>query len=479
MGVGTVYLVGAGPGDSKLITVRGFEYLRTADVVLYDRLVNPLLLDEAKPKAELIYCGKLPDRHHLRQEAIQEVMIEKAKEGLHVIRLKGGDPGVFGRVGEEAAALAKAEVPYEIIPGITAGIAAPAYAGVPVTHREHASSFAIVTGHAQTGEPSPNWEGLATSIDTIAFYMGVKNLSFIAENLIKHGKSKDTPIMLVEWATTSRQRTVEGTLENITEVVERENIKNPALTLVGDVVGLRKSLHWFEKKKLTDQTILVGQTNSKKSSIAAKLRENGAEAFEFPSFRETPESESFPENLKSFSKIVFLASESVTPFFKEIKRRRIDVRSLPSEITATTKRGAVYLEEHGIFSEIDSFIQEEEGVLYIGKEDQIAPLSEDGWISHRAVTNEKSNITLVRLHQDKRLTTVVFPCAESVETVTREVEEAGISFKEWKEDKLFICYGPKSRMKAEETGYENCIELEQPDVDHLIASLAATQITYS
>jgi uroporphyrin-III C-methyltransferase len=247
--MGKVYLVGAGPGDPKLITVKGLECIQEADVIVYDRLVNVKLLDYAKKKAELIYCGKKPNQHHLIQERINHILIEKALEGKIVTRLKGGDPCVFGRVGEEAEELVKHHIRYEIVPGITSGIAAPAYAGIPVTHRNHASSFAIVTGHGRDdkGEDRINWEALSKGIDTIAFYMGVGNLKYICEQLMKHGKANDTPVAIIEWGTTEKQRTVTGILKTIEEEAIKHQVKHPAVILVGQVVSLREKLQWFEE----------------------------------------------------------------------------------------------------------------------------------------------------------------------------------------------------------------------------------------
>ena len=200
---GFVYIVGAGPGDPKLLTIRGLECIQQADVILYDRLVNPELLTHAKEDAELIYCGKEPGKHGLIQDEIHRVLVEQAKLGKQVLRLKGGDPFVFGRGAEEAAVLRQACIPFEIVPGITAGIAAPAYAGIPVTHRDHAASFAIVTGHgrAEKGQDFLNWAALA-QIDTVAFYMSIGNIAHIAKNLIAHGKSEHTPVAAIEWGTT-------------------------------------------------------------------------------------------------------------------------------------------------------------------------------------------------------------------------------------------------------------------------------------
>lgn len=243
---GKVYLVGAGPGDPKLLTVYGLECIQKSDVIVYDRLVNPKLLDFARKDAELIFCGKLPGKHHLIQEEIHEVLVAKSTEGKTVTRLKGGDPCVFGRVGEEAEVLASHGIQYEIVPGVTAGIAAPAYAGIPVTHRDYASSFAIVTGHRRNDHDELHWEALATGIDTLAFYMGVGNLAHICKQLITHGRSASTPVAVIEWGTTENQRTITGTLENIEQLVLEENIQNPAMIVVGEVVGLREKIKWYE-----------------------------------------------------------------------------------------------------------------------------------------------------------------------------------------------------------------------------------------
>ncbi|MCP1144453.1 uroporphyrinogen-III C-methyltransferase [Lysinibacillus endophyticus] len=246
---GKVLIVGAGPGDPKLLTIRGLECIQQADVILYDRLVNPVLLKHAKDNAELIYCGKEPGKHGLIQEEIHRVLVEKSLAGHIVLRLKGGDPFVFGRGAEEAAVLRKANIDYEIVPGITAGIAAPAYAGIPVTHRDHATSFAIVTGHgrAQKGQDFLKWDALS-HIDTLAFYMSVGNIEHIAARLIENGKPSETPVAVIEWGTTEKQRTIVGTLETITNQIKKESIQNPAMILVGNVVSVREEIAWFKEK---------------------------------------------------------------------------------------------------------------------------------------------------------------------------------------------------------------------------------------
>lgn len=252
--MGIVYIVGAGPGDVDLITVKGLRCIETADVILYDRLINEDLLAFAKKDAKLIFCGKLPNRHAMIQENINQSLVHYAQQGLVVTRLKGGDPFVFGRGAEEAEVLAQNSIPFEIVPGITSGIAAPAYAGIPVTHRELSSSFAIVTGHMRVGkDDSIQWESLAKGIDTIAIYMGVGNLPYIRQQLLKFGRNEQTPVALVHWGTFAKQKTVTGTLANIVDVAQRENIKNPSMILVGEVVALREKIQWFEQTNLQSQ----------------------------------------------------------------------------------------------------------------------------------------------------------------------------------------------------------------------------------
>lgn len=252
-----VYLVGAGPGDAELITVKGLRSIEEADVILYDRLINRDLLEHAKEGAQLIYCGKLPDYHAMKQETINHFLVKHAKMGKVVTRLKGGDPFIFGRGAEEAAALREHGIPFEIVPGITSGIAAPAYAGIPVTHRELSSSFAIVTGHSREGrEEAVKWESLAKGIDTLAIYMGVGNLPYISDQLTRHGKDPATPVALVHWGTTRNQETVVGTLENIVEIAASKKVKNPSMIIVGEVVNLRDELQWFEKQVIENEAMI-------------------------------------------------------------------------------------------------------------------------------------------------------------------------------------------------------------------------------
>lgn len=247
--MGRVYLVGAGPGDPDLITVKALKCIQQADVILYDRLVNKRLLKEAKPEATLVFCGKYPSCHVMNQTTIQQLLIKFAKQGKTVTRLKGGDPLVFGRGAEEAAVLAERGIPYEIIPGITSGIAAPAYAGIPVTHREKSSSFAVVTGHrSKDNRKEVDWRSLAHAVDTLIIYMGMAHLEDICEALMHHGKAADTPAAVIHSGTTDKQRTVTGTLHTMAEIAKREQVANPSIIVVGEVVRLREKLAWFPER---------------------------------------------------------------------------------------------------------------------------------------------------------------------------------------------------------------------------------------
>lgn len=250
MPVGKVYLVGAGPGDPGLLTVRGLELLRHADVIVYDRLVNPVILEWAPSDCRRIFAGKLTGNHSLPQEEINELLITYAGRGLLVVRLKGGDPFVFGRGGEEAEALESAGIPFEIVPGVSSAIAVPAYAGIPLTHRGLSSSFVVITGHeACKTMASVDWERLATSVDTLVVLMGLKNLPGIIAKLLAHSRSPETPVALIRWGTTEKQEIVTGTLADI--VGKATGLQPPVVIVIGEVVNLREKIRWFEAPRFS------------------------------------------------------------------------------------------------------------------------------------------------------------------------------------------------------------------------------------
>ncbi|HEX9910859.1 MAG TPA: uroporphyrinogen-III C-methyltransferase, partial [Desulfatiglandales bacterium] len=287
---GKVYLVGSGPGDPGLLTLKAKECIEKAHVVIYDYLANRIFLNYARKDAELIYVGKEGGRHTVGQNEINRLIVEKASEGLIVVRLKGGDPFIFGRGGEEAQELVKAGISFEVVPGVTSAIAVPAYAGIPLTHRDFTATVAFVTGHEDpTKETSGiSWDKLATGIGTLVFLMGVGNLPKIAASLMEHGRSPETPVAVIRAGTVPGQRTVTGSLGNIGDIAQKEKIKPPAIIVVGDVVGLRKELNWFEERPLFGKKILVTRAREQASDFVARLSELGAECVEFPTIEVIP-----------------------------------------------------------------------------------------------------------------------------------------------------------------------------------------------
>jgi len=287
---GFVSLVGAGPGDPGLLTLAGRDRLANADVVVYDRLIDPALLAHAPETAERVYAGKSPSSKALTQEEINALLVELGRAGKRVVRLKGGDPFVFGRGGEEALALAAAGVPFEVVPGVTSAVAAPAYAGIPVTHRGLASSFAVVTGHEDEDKPdaSVDWRSLAGSVDTIVVLMGRAALGGVARALIEGGRPASTPAASIEWGTTTRQRSVSAPLGGIAEAVRDAGLASPLLTVVGRVAELREHLRWFEGRPLFGRRVLVTRTRAQASALSDLLRRHGAVAVEIPALELQP-----------------------------------------------------------------------------------------------------------------------------------------------------------------------------------------------
>jgi len=331
---GMVSLVGAGPGDPGLITVKGLECLRTADVVVYDALANPRLLREARADAELISVGKRGGCHSMRQEEINALLVAKAKEGKRVCRLKGGDPFVFGRGGEEALDLAEAGIPFEIVPGVTSGIAGPAYAGIPVTHRDWASSLSLITGHEDPAKEHSAiaWDRLAASGGTLVFYMGVQRLAETVASLGANGLAPETPAALIQWGTMPAQKTVAGTLADIVE--RSAGIEPPAVLVVGEVVRLREQLAWFETRPLFGRRIVVTRSRSQASELSGRLEALGADVIEMPTIHiEPPESygplDQAIRALDHYDWVVFTSVNGVAAFFERLEVGGGDARALP------------------------------------------------------------------------------------------------------------------------------------------------------
>jgi uroporphyrinogen III methyltransferase/synthase len=330
-----VYLVGAGPGDPELLTVKGKKVLEKADVVIYDYLASPGLLSLVPSEAEKIYVGKKAGYHLFKQEKINELIKEKASKGGIIVRLKGGDPFVFGRGGEECLTLAEAGYPFEVIPGISAGIAGPCYAGIPVTHRYIASSTALITGHESQEKSSSNihWEHLAKGVDTLIFYMGMHNLNNIVTHLIKNGKPPETPAAVIRWATTSKQITVTGTLGTINDAVIRNSIKPPAIIIIGNVVSLRNNLAWFEKNILFGKRIINTRLRSQVSPLSEHLSILGADIIELPTIqiealRQQNSCKELLRDIENFHWLIFTSPSSVNSFLSLFFNIRGDIRLL-------------------------------------------------------------------------------------------------------------------------------------------------------
>ena len=333
--IGKVYLVGAGPGDAGLLTLRGAELLRQADVVVYDALVNRELLTLAPQSAEIIYGGKRSNDHAIPQDELNQLLIEKAKEGKKVVRLKGGDPYIFGRGGEEAVELQHEKIEFEVIPGISSIVAAPNYAGIPLTHRDHCSSFTVITGHEdpEKKETAVDWALLAQESGTKVVLMGVERIGKIADNLMNQGLAKDTPVAMVRWGTTGRQKTISGTLETIADIVLKTKFKAPAVTIIGTVSKLRKSLNWFENRQLFGQRIVVTRTRKQASKLTHTLKELGAEVLEIPTIKIVPPSDNEPviqsiTGIGSYDWIIFTSPNGVIHFFDYFFKAYRDIREI-------------------------------------------------------------------------------------------------------------------------------------------------------
>ena len=369
---GKVYLIGAGPGDPGLFTLRGVTCLHQADVVVYDYLANPRLLSYAKPGAELIYVGKKGGEADApSQEQIGRLLVEKALAGNLVARLKGGDPFIFGRGGEEGEELFQAGVPFEVVPGVTSAIAVPAYAGIPLTHRDYSSTVAFLTGHEDPSKDDSTiaWDKVATGIGTLVFLMGIGNLPNIVEQLVKHGRPTDTPAAVIQWGTKPEQATVTGTLETIVALVETRGLGPPAILVVGDVVRLRERLEWFERRPLFGKRILITRAREQAADFADRLEAQGAEVMEFPLIKLAPPETWKPldtaiERLEAYRWVIFTSANGVEAFFRRVRALRQDARRLGgAKICAIGPATAKALENHSIIPDIVPTEFRAEGII--------------------------------------------------------------------------------------------------------------------
>ncbi|RDV83009.1 uroporphyrinogen-III C-methyltransferase [Ammonifex thiophilus] len=352
---GKVYLVGGGPGDPGLITLKGAEVLARADVVVYDRLVNPALLNHARPEASLIFVGKEPGKHALSQEEINSLLVRYAREGKVVVRLKGGDPFVFGRGGEEAEALSGAGIPFEVVPGVTAAIAAPAYAGIPLTHRNYVASFTVATGSEdpEKEDSNLNWESMANN-GTLVFLMGMAHLETIVQKLQEKGMPGSTPAAVIQWGTTGRQRQVTAPLKDLVREVEEAGLTNPAVVVVGQVVKLSRELAWFTPGPLKGKRVLVTRARHQASRLSRALAALGGEAVECPVIRIDPPEDWGPldralDRAGTYDWVVFTSVNGVEHFFRRLREKKKDIRAFAkARFVALGPATAEVLREKGL-----------------------------------------------------------------------------------------------------------------------------------
>ena len=368
---GFVYLIGAGPGDPGLITVKGRDCLAKAQVVMYDYLANDELLRLAPKDAELIYAGKVGGEHNREQSQINELLVEKALSGKVVARLKGGDSFIFGRGGEECEALVEAGIPFEVVPGITAGVGATSYAGIPLTHRGVTTSVAFVTGHESHGKTSSeiDWEGLSLGSGTVVFYMGIKNLPHIAESLMAHGRAPETPVALIRWGTRPEQEVLTGTLRDIAHKAREAAFKAPAITVVGEVVNLRETLRWFDNRPLFGRSVLVTRGADQAGEFSSMLERLGARVYCCPTIEIVPardysDLDQAIRSLESFDWIVFTSYNAVKYFFGRLSDLGLDSRALGRcRVCAVGPKTAAALTPFGVRADLVPRDYKAEGVV--------------------------------------------------------------------------------------------------------------------
>ncbi len=376
---GICYLVGAGPGDIGLVTLKAKACLEKADVLVYDALSHPDLVTWVPENCEIIYAGKRADQHALTQDQINATIVEKTKEGKCVIRLKGGDPMIFGRGGEEAAELAELGLKFEIVPGISSSIAGPAYAGIPVTHRSHCSQLTLFTGHEDPTkeDTSLDYQQIAQARGTKVFLMGVSRMAAITKTLIEHGANPDEPMALVRWATTNRQESLVGTLSTMAELVKKNNFKSPAVAVIGGVVNEREKINWFEQRPLLGKRIVVTRTRQQSSALKQKLVDLGAEVIEIPTIRMVPASDQDTfndciENAYTYDWIVFTSPNGVEYFLDRFFERFDDARSLGGvKIAAIGPGTAKKIKQYHFATDLIPEVYHAEGLIEAFKKEDI------------------------------------------------------------------------------------------------------------
>ena len=503
--VGRVHLIGAGPGDPGLLTVKGREALEGADVVVYDRLAHPSLLEHAPPSAERIFAGKARGRQELTQDGINALLIDKARAGKQVARLKGGDPFVFGRGGEEALALARASIPFDVVPGVSSAIAAPAYAGIPVTHRGLSSGFTVVSGSEDSSKPdsSVRWEELARSLaahgGTLMTLMGWASLENILAALQRGGLSADTPVALVQWGTWNRQRAVTGTLATAAEKGRAAGLAAPVVAVVGDVVGLRDELAWFDNRPLFGKRVLVTRSRTQASRMCQLLGSAGAIAVELAAIDVAPP-EDFAQldelvaGLHSYGWVIFASVNAVDSVFHRLDVHGRDARAFGgARVGAIGPATAAALKRRGIRPDftpsrsvssaaLDELAEYDwKGVSValpaadIGRDELAQGLSSLGadvrrLIVYRTVTPPDA-ARRARDAFSEGIDIVTFTSSSTVRNLLDLLDEDGGPGKEALAKSVIACIGPVTSATARELGLRVDIEAQEHTVEGLLDSL--------
>jgi uroporphyrinogen III methyltransferase/synthase len=492
---GIVYLVGAGPGDPGLVSARALELIVAADVIVHDRLIPRDSLAAARPDAELLYVGKEPGGASVPQEGIEELLVDRARQGKIVVRLKGGDPFVFGRGGEEAEALVAAGIPFEVVPGVTAGIAAPAYAGIPVTHRDDASAVAFVTGHEdpEKEDSALDYEALARFPGTLVFYMGVKALPQIAAALIAAGRDPSEPTAVVERGTLPGQRTVSSTLEGIAAATAEAELRPPSVTIVGPVAARRERIAWLERRPLHGKKVVVTRARVQASELARRLEALGAEPVELPAIRIEPRIDSDEvrravEALHTYALVCVTSSNGVRLLFEAMATQGRDARALANASVAAIGAGTeLALAQHGVIADIvpERFVGEElvEALNRLelrGKPVLVARAAEARELLPNALRERGAEVDVVTLYETvaetpdpdqlERAGDADFVTFTSSSTVRNFLEASpnGIP-----DQAKVVSIGPVTSEAAREAGLTVDVEAERHDIDGLVEALLA------
>ena len=497
---GKVYLVGAGPGDYKLMTLKGLECIRKSDVIVYDRLANINYLKEAKEDCEFINVGKASSNHLLPQGDINRLIAEKALEGKLVTRLKGGDPYVFGRGGEEAEILRNENIDFEVVPGITSAIGGLCYAGIPITHRDHASSFHVITGHPRNdGKETKeiDWKALAHVKGTLVFLMGIANLKHISENLIKEGKDKNTPVAFISWATRYNQRVVTATLESAYEVAIKENIKPPTLIVVGTVVNLREKLNFFEEKPLFGKNILVTRSRTQSSTLVEKISDLGGNPIEIPTIKiekieNNLELEEEINNLKDYSYIIFSSKNAVDIFFDKLDEMGLDCRALANikvcSIGAATSKAIIRrgikpdiqpekAVGESLYDELKDIVSKEDKILIpraknareflVKKLNEISNVTEV--VTYESVMDDSKKEEAINALEEGNLDYITFA---SSSTVTNFINLIGEENKDKLSNTKIISIGKITTKTILDNGLEVYKESEKASIESMIEAMS-------